>query len=325
MVFQYISQYVNQLNKPHFLICTVITALLISGNYYWGWEKQWIYNLPNRPQRVMGFYCMYAVAFTLPYFLYWLLVPGFNWSPMLIGIILLAPLVFALKSGMGGWQETVQALRPGVEGFRLNVLINWPIRLLVTVSLLILLFLLMEQLGFSDSPNRPAEPTASFLNRFAAATGLHIGGVNWTPYLIMLAAVIPLVSFAATQADFLQTYPKMKLLQLQETPLPGIWQKIGFQLSYGSDFFTIELFFRGFLVVLVSRLIGPAAILPMAVFYCSIHFGKPVLECISSYFGGLLLGIFACYSQSIYGGIVVHLGLAWMMELAASVALYWKK
>jgi hypothetical protein len=78
-------------------------------------------------------------------------------------------------------------------------------------------------------------------------------------------------------------------------------------------------------VVLLARWIGPAAILPMAMFYCSIHFGKPLLECISSYFGGILLGIFACYSQSIYGGIVVHLGLAWMMELAASIASYWKK
>ena len=309
MIFQYIADYFNQLNKPHFLVCTLITALLITGNYYWGWERQWIYNLPTRPQRILGFYFVYALAFTVPYLLYWWLVPGFNWNPALVSIIALTPLVFALKSGMGGWQEWVQAARPGIEGHRINVLINWPIRLVVTVSILMVIYSILN----------------GRVTGFGSATGLKLAGVNWTPYLIMLAVIIPLVSFAATQADFLQTYPKMKLLQLNADPAPSRWQKIAFQLAYGSDFFTIELFFRGFLVVLLARWIGPAAILPMAMFYCSIHFGKPLLECISSYFGGILLGIFACFSQSIYGGIVVHLGLAWMMELAASVALYWKK
>ncbi|MBZ5855981.1 hypothetical protein [Flavihumibacter profundi] len=55
---------------------------------------------------------------------------------------------------------------------------------------------------------------------------------------------------------------------------------------------------------------------------CSIHFGKPMLECISSYFGGIIPGIIACYSQPTPGGIAVHLGLAWMMELAANLATH---
>lgn len=314
MIFSYIADYFNQLNKPHFLICTVFTALLISGNYYWGWEKQWIYNLPSRPQRVLGFYFIYGIAFTLPYLLYVWMGTGtaFSIPPALRWMLVLAPLIFALKSGMGGWQELIQAARPGLQGFRLNVLVNWPIRLVVTVSILLILYSVLLRFGLlGDS--------------FSNTMGLRLKGVHWTPYLIMLAFVIPLVSFATTQADFLQTYPKMKLLQLQTNPLPTLWQKLAFQLAYGTDFFTIELFFRGFLVVLAARFVGPAAILPMAVFYCSIHFGKPLLECMSSYFGGLLLGIFACYSGSIYGGIVVHLGLAWMMELAATIALYWKR
>ncbi|MBO9572716.1 MAG: hypothetical protein J7497_11000, partial [Chitinophagaceae bacterium] len=76
-----------------------------------------------------------------------------------------------------------------------------------------------------------------------------------------------------------------------------------FELCYGIDFFTIELFFRGFTILAFIKYAGKDAILPMAVFYCAIHFGKPVAECISSYFGGL-----------IWGGLVVHLGIAWMME-----------
>ena len=99
--------------------------------------------------------------------------------------------------------------------------------------------------------------------------------------------------------------------------LPNIrwWYKILYEISYGIDFLTIELFFRGFLVFAFVRYVGADAVLPMAVFYCSIHFGKPLFECISSFFGGMLLGIIAYRTQSILGGIMVHLGIAWMMEI----------
>ena len=78
---------------------------------------------------------------------------------------------------------------------------------------------------------------------------------------------------------------------------------------------TIELFFRGFLIFAFVRYVGAAAILPMATFYCSIHFGKPMFECVSSFFGGLILGVIAYRTQSIVGGLAVHLGVAWMMEI----------
>ena len=65
--------------------------------------------------------------------------------------------------------------------------------------------------------------------------------------------------------------------------------------------------------------VGKDAILPMACFYCTIHFGKPMGECISSYFGGLLLGIVACNTRSIYGGLMVHLGIAWLMEIGGYI------
>src|SRR5690606_32481 len=95
--------------------------------------------------------------------------------------------------------------------------------------------------------------------------------------------------------------------------------KLLFELSYGLDFFTIELFFRGFLILAFLRYAGKAAILPMAAFYCSIHFGKPLLECITSYFGGLILGVIVLHSRSIWGGLIVHLGIAWLMEVAGYI------
>jgi membrane protease YdiL (CAAX protease family) len=99
------------------------------------------------------------------------------------------------------------------------------------------------------------------------------------------------------------------------------WQKLLYELTYGTDFISIEFFFRGFLILAFIKWVGKDAILPMACFYCTIHFGKPLGECISSYFGGMLLGIVVYNTRSILGGLLVHLGIAWMMEVAGYVAL----
>jgi hypothetical protein len=53
----------------------------------------------------------------------------------------------------------------------------------------------------------------------------------------------------------------------------------------------------------------------MAVFYCAIHFGKPMAECISSFFGGIILGVITYNTRTIWGGVIVHLGIAWLMEI----------
>ena len=62
----------------------------------------------------------------------------------------------------------------------------------------------------------------------------------------------------------------------------------------------------------------------MAAFYCTIHFGKPLGECISSFFGGLVLGVLAARTRTIYGGLIVHLGLAWLMELGGWLGAAWR-
>jgi hypothetical protein len=150
--------------------------------------------------------------------------------------------------------------------------------------------------------------------------GLTTKNFDFKPYLLMLLTMLPLIVFASTQHDFLLAYPKMKQVAFISEHSSSNWlYKLLFELCYGIDFISIELFFRGFLVIAFVRYAGPAAILPMAAFYCSIHFGKPLLECISSFFGGILLGIITYNTQTILGGLMVHLGIAWMMEIGG----YW--
>jgi len=63
--------------------------------------------------------------------------------------------------------------------------------------------------------------------------------------------------------------------------------------------------------------LGRGAVLTMVVTYCFLHFGKPLGESISSIFGGFILGVVAYETRSIWGGVILHMGIAWMMDLAA--------
>lgn len=138
----------------------------------------------------------------------------------------------------------------------------------------------------------------------------------------MLLLMLPLLLLAGTQPDFLAVYPKMKNIAFLSNS--GLWfYKIIYELAYGTDFFTIELFFRGFLVLAFAKWAGKDAVLPMALFYCTIHFGKPLGECISSYFGGLILGAVTLQTRSIWGGLIVHLGIAWLMEVFGFLGHYY--
>ncbi len=150
--------------------------------------------------------------------------------------------------------------------------------------------------------------------------GWKLKDVDLKPYLTLLILMVPLIAFASTQADFLKSYPKGAAILHQGAS--GVEVFI-YELVYGLDFVAVEFFIRGFMVLALARLIGPSVILPLAAFYLTIHFGKPMFETISSFFGGMILGIVAFYSRSIFGGIIVHLGIAWMMELGAALGRWW--
>jgi membrane protease YdiL (CAAX protease family) len=48
-----------------------------------------------------------------------------------------------------------------------------------------------------------------------------------------------------------------------------------------------------------------------------VHFGKPLPEVLGAVVAGLVLGAMALRTRSIWGGVAVHLGVAWTMDLLA--------
>ncbi len=153
--------------------------------------------------------------------------------------------------------------------------------------------------------------------------GLHFGKFNAKPYFYMLIIMFPVIFWASFQADFLDVYPKFKpwvgseifnMNTLQRTML--------FEFVYGLDFVFVELIFRGALVVGMVSLLGKDVILPMVSVYAFLHFGKPMAEAVGSVFGGYVLGVIALYSRSILGGCIIHIGVAFTMELTANCQYY---
>lgn len=79
-----------------------------------------------------------------------------------------------------------------------------------------------------------------------------------------------------------------------------------------------EFFFRGFLLFLLARLVGPNAILLQAVPFAIAHFGKPQLETLTTLFGGAYFGWIAWRTQSFIYPFLLHWLINAFVYLAAS-------
>ncbi len=146
--------------------------------------------------------------------------------------------------------------------------------------------------------------------------GFTLKSFSLRPYFLILMIMTPAVFFFSGAGDFLHAYPRYRLANLPAdgANLPCL---LLFELCYGLAYVSVEFYFRGFMVMALGRYLGAGGIVPVSVVYCFIHFQKPLAEAASSFFGGLALGIISFYGGSIYGGIIVHLGTAWLMEAAA--------
>ncbi|MEL6535264.1 MAG: CPBP family glutamic-type intramembrane protease [Bacteroidota bacterium] len=155
--------------------------------------------------------------------------------------------------------------------------------------------------------------------------GLTVKNVDWKLYWTMLGFMAVLVGLASFHPSFYEFYPIYKPRSESEFLQVPIWlTNLAFELAYGFDFITVEHMLRGFMVIGMAQIMGPRAVVPMAALYCTYHFSKPAGEAISSIFGGYILGVIALYSRNVWGGVFVHMGIAWLMEIAAYIQNYFR-
>jgi len=275
-------------------------------NYWHALESRFAAGGKTKWSNFIGYYLLYFIPFAAAFLLQLLFYKNCTYyqSYWFWIILLLAPAFFSFRVNFDWHQSFIKNTWSGdAQIFWLQSL-NWVIRVFV---LLIPVFIIW---WIKDRNNQP----------FYGSTALN----DIKPYLIMLLIMIPLIALASTQKDFLQMYPKAKFVAQLALPAKK-WHYVFYELCYGFDFVSIEFFFRGFLILSLLKICGPHCIIPVACFYCSIHFGKPLGEAISSFWGGLLLGIISYNTQSIWGGLIVHLGIAWLMEAGSWLGFLFKK
>jgi membrane protease YdiL (CAAX protease family) len=130
-------------------------------------------------------------------------------------------------------------------------------------------------------------------------------------YAVLFVGVLPAVIAASTTDSFRNTYP---FYRMANRSMVDLWAWEGL---YAIQFVSLEFFFRGFLLQGLRRALGANAIFVMIVPYCMIHYGKPMPETFGAIFAGLILGTLAMRTRSIWGGVLIHIGVATTMDVLA--------
>lgn len=136
---------------------------------------------------------------------------------------------------------------------------------------------------------------------------------HWLGYLALLTPIMVFAVLASSRPDFVNHYPFYTDAKLSIVDLL-LWECI-----YISQFITVEFFFRGFLLSSLQPRFGSVAIAIMSIPYVMLHFPKPWLEATGAIGFGIFLGILALRSRSIWGGVIVHAGIALCMDCAALI------
>lgn len=124
----------------------------------------------------------------------------------------------------------------------------------------------------------------------------------------MIAPVVFLMSYTA---GFQKTYPFYSLASR------SWFDFLLFEAFYAFQFFSLEFFFRGFLLHSIKRYVGAYAIFIMIVPYCMIHFGKPMPETFGAIGAGIILGTLSLRTNSIWGGVGIHVAVAVSMDICS--------
>jgi len=311
-----ILRYLKEFLKANFhkkLYLSVGAFLLVSLGINYGLDYG---NKPNfedaiidpyygKPIQILWFFLFQAFPFLVVcFFIYiykindtWLKSKEF-WIKLVIGFSILA----VDRSFYAHWSYLRDL--PRIDYIFYGKLIRWSSSLVTSVLPLIFFYFIYEKHNKS-------------------VYGL--GPKKWDlkPYAILLGITAVFIAIGSFLPDIRDYYPKYIRSYGDQFAIAhdiNRWVAVLiYEISYGSDFISVELFFRGFLIMAFSRLLGENVVLAMAASYCFLHFGKPLGESVSSIFGGYILGIIALRTQHIWGGIMIHVGVAWLMEFFASL------
>lgn len=293
----------------YYLFTTLFLILTISLNYQYEIEDRLISG-QAKPSQFFFYFLLYGTAYygTL---LILLLTKGKNYfyNPEVLFKSFMAILILSIDGAFSFTSDFFQACfeSSAAEGWFLKKIANQ-----IFPSLLYFSFLWWVRKKY--------DPTTS------ALYGLTAKGFDFKPYLILLAGMLPLITWASFQQDFIQEYPVFKYWKQESVFGLSQFQMFGiYECFYLLDFINVELLFRGLLIIGLVKTMEKDVLLPMIVLYASLHFGKPAAETISSVLGGYMLGVLAYRTNTILGGFLIHMGIAFLMDFTAILQHLWER
>lgn len=299
--FTYIQAYYKStFKKAYFILMCAMLSVILVLNYVHPTLMQIVHGTAW-PLRFGWFYFLYLIPFSAAYLLqaFYFGEKKFLKNKHFLSLLFLAPAFFSFRVNFDFHHTLINYIWSGDKAIFWIKCSDWIVRALVLMGLVFITWKFTKTKG---------EPLYGLVKNN-----------NTRPYYLVLLWMIPLIAFAAVQPDFMRMYPRAQMMWPLQLPNKGLHYYY-FEACYMFDFLSIELFFRGFLIIAFMRYCGTQCIIPAACFYCCIHLGKPMGEAISSFAGGLFLGIIAYYTKSIKGGLILHLGIALLMELAGVAA-----
>ncbi len=143
--------------------------------------------------------------------------------------------------------------------------------------------------------------------------GLRLGDIKYgSKWLITIPlVVVPLMFLSSQMPDIRAEYPLAKSLMTDQQHL------LGYELMYVVFYyFAWEFYFRGFLLFgLKDRFGAVNAILIQTISSCLIHIGKPEGEIIGSIVVGVLFGMIALRSRSIWYVFLIHASIGVLTDV----------
>ncbi len=131
-------------------------------------------------------------------------------------------------------------------------------------------------------------------------------------YLGLFALMVIPIFIAAQMPSFQNTYPFISEVKSDFSKFL-VWE-----VAYVSQFFALESFFRGYLLMTLEKAVGAAnAIGIMVIPYAMIHFHKPPAETFGAIVAGIALGYLALKYKTWMGGAVLHSLVAITMDTIA--------
>ena len=301
-IWQFLVAHVREdFNARQYGFVFLLVAVVLALNYTYD-----LNDLALKSKTGIAKFAAYFLFYSIPYYLTLLPVHyaaklrffknRIFWIKSLTGLALLS-----LDSSVPYLREWVMvAFEPGVQLWAYKVIVN-----LVGIFTIVI-------------------PLWIIYNKYDRENNLYYGlyprRFDARPYLQMLLIMLPILVTASFLPSFAKQYPMYRASEAHT--LLGVSEGLTisiYEFAYGFDFITVELLFRGFMVIGLAQILGRHAVLSMAVIYCFLHTGKPLGEAMSSVFGGYILGVIAYETKSIWGGVIVHVGIAWMMEVIGLV------